>query len=501
LEKIRNRFVTGDWSDDENATSRKGKTEEAQSDNENEEKAIDESGDINPNESSKALKKKRFDEEYDNEKNGSKDLFDVTKEQISTQSSFNLQAFANVDEAERIQLEGARPGMYVRVEISEVPCEFTLNLNPVYPIILGALLPNEDKLGQVQLRFKRHRWHPKILKNRDPLIFSVGWRRFQSIPIYSIKDANGRNRMLKYTPEHMHCLATIYGPITPLNTGIIAFQSHSSNKASFRVSGTGVVVELDQTFRIVKKLKLTGVPYEIHRNTCFLRDMFSSSLEAAKFEGASIRTVSGIRGQIKKALTGTENEGKVRATFEDKLLMSDIVFMRTWTTVEPVQFYNPVTSLLLKEKNSWIGMKSVAELRRENNVQLELNPDSKYQKEDRAPKVFNPLKVPASLKESLPFRMKPKQELSLPKQDRRIVIVDKKEKQIKSLLANLSSLQQQRLEKKRQSTLERNQRKQLEQQKIQEEFDPMRKEKRKLEYIKAAKSSENSSKRHRRVSH
>ena len=61
-----------------------------------------------------------------------------------------------------------------------------------------------------------------------------------------------------------------------------------------------VMLDIDCSTKIVKKLKLTGVPYKIFKNTVFFIDMLSGALEVAKLEGAKVWTVSGIRDGIRK---------------------------------------------------------------------------------------------------------------------------------------------------------------------------------------------------------
>ncbi|XP_016104234.1 ribosome biogenesis protein BMS1 homolog [Sinocyclocheilus grahami] len=385
--------------------------------------------------------KERFDAQYDD---GDATYFDDLKEEMQKQAEMNRQEFEDVDDEIRVQYEGFRPGMYVRVEIPALPCEFVTNFDPHYPIILGGLGPSEGNVGYLQMRLKKHRWHNRILKTRDPLILSLGWRRFQTMPLYYIEDHNGRHRLLKYTPEHMHCGATIWGPITPQGTGFLAVQTVGGIKASFRIAATGVVLDLDKSVTIVKKLKLIGYPYKIFKNTCFIQGMFNTVLEVAKFEGASIRTVSGIKGQIKKALRTPL--GAFRATFEDRLLMSDIVFLRSWYPASVPQLYNPVTSLLMPvgQKDTWAGMRTLGQLKHDLGIRNKPNQDSLYKPVVRQVRHFNPLHVPKELQKALPFKNKPKQMQAKGKTPRDLqrpaVVREPHEKKVAALLDALSSV-------------------------------------------------------------
>ncbi|XP_032127934.1 ribosome biogenesis protein BMS1 homolog isoform X3 [Sapajus apella] len=411
MNSIRDCFVTGKWEDDKDAAKVLAEDEELYGDFEDLETGDVHKGESGPITQNEDIEKEVKEEIDPNEEESAK------KKHLDKKRKLKEMFDAEYDEGESTYFDDLKGEMQ----------------------------------KQAQMRLKKHRWYKKILKSRDPIIFSVGWRRFQTIPLYYIEDHNGRQRLLKYTPQHMHCGATFWGPITPQGTGFLAIQSVSGTMPDFRIAATGVVLDLDKSIKIVKKLKLTGFPYKIFKNTSFIKGMFNSALEVAKFEGAMIRTVSGIRGQIKKALRAPE--GAFRASFEDKLLMSDIVFMRTWYPVSIPAFYNPVTSLLkpVGEKDTWSGMRTTGQLRLAHGIKLKANKDSLYKPILRQKKHFNSLHIPKALQKALPFKNKPKTQAKagkVPKDRRRPAVVrEPHERKILALLDALSTVHSQKMKK------------------------------------------------------
>ncbi|KXZ47518.1 hypothetical protein GPECTOR_34g677 [Gonium pectorale] len=548
--------------------------------------------------------------------------YDSVKADLAARRAATRAMLDSLDPASRLALEGHRPGTYVRMRFTGLPCELVVHHDPRRPLLVGGLGQGEEKLGCMRVRLKRHRWFPKLLKCRDPLVFSVGWRRFQSLPVYAIEDHNRRLRMLKYSPEHMHCLAAVFGPLAPPGSGVAAVQRLDGRLAGWRIAATGVVTELDADVRVVKKLKLVGTPFKIHRHTAFIGGMFTSCLEAAKFEGAAVRTVSGIRGTIKKALragVAGAKDGSFRATFEDKPLLSDIVFLRAWIAVDLPRFYNPVTNLLAPPpaqqrdpkpgrnqqqqvedaedqaaaaavegaqsaaapaiadasgrdaipaqaavaaggfqaaprwngprpgmvfkqgpqglgyykdvgphaaaaaarqtaaaaasgsnpaggepgtsasaaggaadgSGGWVGLRTVADLRRTLGVGAPRHSDSLYREVQRAPRKFNPLKVPKALQAELPFKTKPKLEPARKRktlEQKRAVVMEPGEKKAYTLLQQLNAIRNEKARKRREQSGRRREQYSKKQEAQEEWRSKYNKEERKKRYREAGKA-------------
>ena len=385
------------------------------------------------------------DNEYDT-------WYELQKAKMSKQLDINNAILNTLSEDQRKNIEGYKAGSYVRIVFDNLPMEFVENFDPKTPVVMGGLLPTELKFGIMNARLRRHRWHKKILKTNDPVVLSLGWRRFQTLPVYTTSDSRTRTRMLKYTPEHAYCQASFYGPLCSPNTSFCGVQvvANSDTTGSFRISVTGTVEEIDASVEIVKKLKLVGYPTKIFKNTAFIKDMFSSAMEVARFEGAQIKTVSGIRGEIKRALSSPE--GNFRATFEDKILMSDTVILRSWYPVKVKKFYNPVTSMLLKDKTEWKGMRLTGKIRYEQGLLTPVNHDSTYKKIERVDRKFSGVKVPKSLQKDLPFKsqvsqMKPQNKKTY--MQKRAVVLGGEEKKARTFMQKIFTVAKQKDEKKR----------------------------------------------------
>ena len=142
--------VFGDFEDLETGEIHKGKDDNTSIDeNDAPRIVVDEAEERKKRIEKKRALKMQFDTEYDD---GGKTHYDELKKEVEAQTSVNRSEFEGMDDYLRVQYEGYRPGMYVRVEIEKLPCELVTNFDPDYPIILGSN-NFEDQIGYVRYDF------------------------------------------------------------------------------------------------------------------------------------------------------------------------------------------------------------------------------------------------------------------------------------------------------------------------------------------------------------
>ncbi|KRX10660.1 Riboflavin synthase-like beta-barrel [Pseudocohnilembus persalinus] len=194
-----------------------------------------------------------------------------------------------------------------------------------------------------------------------------------------------------------------------------------------------------------------------------------------------IKTVSGIRGQIKKSVR-EGGEGCYRATFEDKIIKSDLVFLRTWFKMPLQKFYNPIVSFERMRL-----MKTTWELRKERSIQLEQNKDSLYKEIERPDKKFKEGIISKNLQAALPFKTQEKvksmsRKEKLAKKEEALPIkslTSDKEKQAFALIQRLNTIRNEKEKIKQAKKEEKNKIKTAQKEGLMRKFQPERKEKEK----------------------
>ena len=162
------------------------------------------------------------DEEMDIEDDSSVDLDDYESDEEAGLAKKEKE----IEEIKNVNKNLITKGSYVRIELVNVPDKIFKKFTQM-PVIVSQLATGETQMGFIMVKFKRHRFYRNLLKTNDPLIVSLNFSKYQTVPYFCRKDLGQRMRMLKYTPKHEFCMVVFYGNYVPSQTGVIAFQTIS----------------------------------------------------------------------------------------------------------------------------------------------------------------------------------------------------------------------------------------------------------------------------------
>ena len=138
--------------------------------------------------------------------------------------------------------------------------------------------------------------------------------------------------------------------------------------------------------------------------------------------------------------------------------MIDIIFLRCWYSIQPREFCNPVTSLLLSDKTRWQGMRLTGQVRRDEGLKTPLNVNSHYKPVERLPRRFNPLRIPKKLQASLPYGSKPRAMKAQSRKtymQQRAVVMEPEEKKAVALLQQIKALRKDQVARRKEKQNER----------------------------------------------
>ncbi|EUD69403.1 hypothetical protein C922_00266 [Plasmodium inui San Antonio 1] len=264
------------------------------------------------------------------------------------------------------------------------------------PIVVSSLLPYERKVTVVNMEVERMASYSEKVQSKEVFEIVCGFRHFISCPIFSeqiIKGIQSKGKYEKHLKHGKKYVASIFGFTTVTNAPVFLIKRitsgwngnpsslaaqggesemglighigdntmqlegshyngeesnviHSSgdayaNYGAHCVNSTpiivahGKVVNCDCKRIIMKRIRLCGDIFKIHKKKAVIRNMFYRPEDINYFKPAQLHTKFGLTGKILESL-GTH--GKMKCLFSNVLKQHDKVFIFLYKRVYPMWF-------------------------------------------------------------------------------------------------------------------------------------------------------------------
>ncbi|MCO5562342.1 hypothetical protein L7F22_015968 [Adiantum nelumboides] len=224
------------------------------------------------------------------------------------------------------------------------------DVNDLVPFTLFGLMRHEHKKSVLNFTCTRNTEYEGTVKSKDPLILSLGPRRFKINPIFSQHTrSTGSNNVHKFERflrpgVGSISVCSIFAPVTFGSPSAVLFKERTlegvngydqrgvgARQMPYLV-GSGNLLSAEPTRINAKRIVLTGHPFKVHKKTATIRFMFFNPEDVRYFQPVTLHTKYGRTGHIKDSL-GTH--GYFKAHFDGPINQMDTIMLTLYKRVFP----------------------------------------------------------------------------------------------------------------------------------------------------------------------
>ena len=233
------------------------------------------------------------------------------------------------------------PGGYVRIVLANVAAVTAKAIRELVesgeaPVVLGALLPHEQKLTVVNCNVRRVPEYEEPVKARQLMTLQCGFWRRSVRPTFSENSLNcDKHKADRYLQHGRWTVASVYAPITiGSNVPAMLFcdEEGGDSKAEMRLVAAGTLLDANADRIVVKKAVVTGYPVRIKKRKAVIRFMFHNPEDVKWFKPLDLWTKYGAAGRIVDSV-GTH--GLFKAAFDRVMKSNDTICISLYKRVFP----------------------------------------------------------------------------------------------------------------------------------------------------------------------